>query len=197
MVHARATKARRSKRGSTERRKCDRLWSQIGPSSIKKENTSTSSFTGKSREGNLGVSGRWSLRCIYMSFAIYCHVQGKYVKPNKTTKCQQPLETAVNEARKVFHDQFPTSQIPNTKCILKLFTYFLFDFEWYERISDNCQGILRHIGDYVAGDKKLFHYTGETGYIMKVPSKPTRIGLWIYQLVCELENGLPFLIHFE
>ena len=59
------------------------------------------------------------------------------------------------------------------------------------------QGILRHIGDYVAGDEKLFHYTGETGYIMTVPSKPARIGLWIYQLVCELENGLPFLTHFQ
>ena len=132
-----------------------------------------------------------------MSFAIYCHVQGKYVKPNKTTKCQRPLETAVNEARKVFQDQFPTSQIPNTKCILKLFTYFLLNFKWYEKIFDNCQGILRHIGDYVAGDEKLYHYTGETGYIMKVPSKPAPIGLWIYQLVCELENRLPFLIHFR
>ena len=62
--------------------------------------------------------------------------KGSNVKPNKTTKCQRPLETAVNEARKVFQDQFPTSQIPNTMCILNLFTYFLFDFEWYERISE-------------------------------------------------------------
>ena len=30
---------------------------------------------------------------------------------------------------------------------------------------------------------------------MHVPSKPSRIGLWIYQLVAQLENGLPILIH--
>ena len=92
-----------------------------------------------------------------MSFAIYCHVQGKYAKPNKTTICQRPLETAVNEARKVFQDQFPTIQIPNSKRILKLFTYF-FGCERYERISDNCQGILRHIGDYstLLATKKYF-----------------------------------------
>ena len=56
-------------------------------------------------------------------------------------------------------------QFPNTKCILKMFAYVLFDFEWYERISDKCQGMLRHIGEI------LFYYTGVTGYIMKVPSK--------------------------
>ena len=32
---------------------------------------------------------------------------------------------------------------------------------------------------------------------MKVPSKPARFGLWSYQLVCELKNGLPFLIHIR
>ena len=73
-----------------------------------------------------------------------------------------------------------------------LFTSFLFDNKWYERLSNNYQPLLRHIGDYVAGDEKLFHYTGETPYIMKFPSKRARIGLWICQLVCELENGLPF-----
>ena len=31
----------------------------------------------------------------------------------------------------------------------------------------------------------------------KVPSKQAQIGLRIYQLVCELENELPFLIHFR
>ena len=93
-----------------------------------------------------------SLRCIYIRLAIYCHFQGKYIKSNKTTKSQRPLETAVNEARKVFQNQFPMIQIPSIKYILKFFAYFLFDFEWYERNSDNCQGVLRHIGDYVAGD---------------------------------------------
>ena len=61
----------------------------------------------------------------------------------------------------------------------------------------DCQTFLRHFGDYVAGNKKLFHYMGETEYIMKVPSKPVRIGLSIYQWVCELVNGLPFMIHFR
>ena len=32
-------------------------------------------------------------------------------------------------------------------------------------------------------------------YIMHVPSKPPRIELWILQLVAQLENGLPILIH--
>jgi len=38
------------------------------------------------------------------------------------------------------------------------------------------------------------HFTGDTGYIRLVPSKPDRIGLWYYEAVCYLKNGDPFLI---
>ena len=49
----------------------------------------------------------------------------------------------------------------------------------------------------VSGDEKLFHFTGNSCYIMMAPSKPTRIGLWMFQLVAELENGFPMLIHMS
>ena len=32
---------------------------------------------------------------------------------------------------------------------------------------------------------------------MLVPSKPSRIGLWMYKLVAQLGNGLPILIHMR
>jgi hypothetical protein len=87
--------------------------------------------------------------------------------------------------------------IINTKAIMKLFAHYLFNFHVYESLSTQCQSILRSLGDYVAGDEKLFHHTGKSTYIMMVPSKPARIGLWVYQLVCTLENGQPFLVHFQ
>ena len=63
-------------------------------------------------------------------------------------------------------------------------------------MSLHFQGLMRNLGTVVSGDKKLFYFfTRNSFYIMMVPFKPTRIGLCMYQLVPELENGLPILIH--
>ena len=86
-----------------------------------------------------------SLRCIYISFAIYCKIQGEYNKPAKAKRCPRPLETAVNKALKYLQSLCPTTQIPNTKTILKLFSYYLFDYERYEKLSNNCQSLLHHM----------------------------------------------------
>ena len=71
---------------------------------------------------------------------------------------------------------------------IKLFTYYLFNYEWYEKLSNYCQSVLR---------RKVIPLHQETPYIMKVPSKPARLDLWLYELVCELDNGLPFFIRFR
>ena len=49
----------------------------------------------------------------------------------------------------------------------------------------------------MSGDEKLFHFTGNSCHIMLVPLKPSRIGLWMYELVTQLGNGLPILIHMR
>ena len=56
---------------------------------------------------------------------------------------------------------------------------------------------LLNLGSPVSGDEKLFRSTGNSCYIKLVPSKPSRIGLWMYQLVAQLSNGLPILIHMR
>ena len=78
-----------------------------------------------------------------------------------------------------------------------MFTHFLVTHGFYERMSERFQGLLRTVGSSVSGDEKLFHFTGNSCYIMLVPSKPSRIGLWMYQLVAQLGYGLPILIHMR
>ena len=73
----------------------------------------------------------------------------------------------------------------------------LISHEFYENLSICFQGLLRNLGSSVSGDKKHFHITGNSCYIKFVPSKPSRIGLWMYQLVAQLSNGLPILIHMR
>ena len=46
-----------------------------------------------------------------------------------------------------------------------------------------------------SGDKKLFHFSANSCYTMLVPTKPSKMGLWMYELVDELKNGLPVTIH--
>jgi hypothetical protein len=49
----------------------------------------------------------------------------------------------------------------------------------------------------VAADEKLYKFTGNSGWIRSVPSKPSKIGHWIYEMVCTLHTGKPFLIYIR
>ena len=105
-----------------------------------------------------------------------------------------PLRTDINEARNYFLAIFHNDQPPNARVLDKLFSHVLISHELFERMSKLFQGLLRNLGTSVSGDEKLFHCTGDSCHIMVVPSKPSRIGLWMYQLVAQLGYSLPFLI---
>ena len=36
---------------------------------------------------------------------------------------------------------------------------------------------------FAAGDEKLFHFTGKSGDVRLVKSKPDQIGLWFYEII--------------
>ena len=57
--------------------------------------------------------------------------------------------------------------------------------------------IIRRFGEFVAGDEKLLHFTGNSGDIRMVRSKPDRVGLWCYELCALLPNGLPIIVYFR
>jgi hypothetical protein len=48
------------------------------------------------------------------------------------------------------------------------------------RWSENQQSVLGHLGEALIGDEKLVYFTGNSGFIRKVPSKPGGIGVWNY-----------------
>jgi hypothetical protein len=63
-------------------------------------------------------------------------------------------------------------------------------------ISGNFRKVVAHPGKFVACDEKLSHFTGNSGFIRKVPSKPDGIGLWLYEMVCILGVDKYFLLDF-
>lgn len=64
-------------------------------------------------------------------------------------------------------------------------------------MSSNFNAILAVLGAIAAGDEKLLHFTAESIFIRKVPSKPDRIGYWYYELAVRSPNGKGFVIYIR
>ena len=140
---------------------------------------------------------RPTMKMFYMTMAIYIRVQGNYKVPHVCHRNQRPLREAIEEARRHFTDAHPNLPAICRHYVEKLLAHFLIDHTYIEYLSENFQSIVRSLGESVAGDGKLFHFTGNTAYIIQVPSKPAKIGSWIYQLAATLGNGLPFMVYMR
>jgi hypothetical protein len=55
--------------------------------------------------------------------------------------------------------------------------------------------LVLYLGESVAGDEKLLYFTGNSIDIRLVPAKPSRIGLWFYELCSTLRNGGQYLLY--
>eukprot|EP00957_Ditylum_brightwellii_P095687 7290714-Ditylum_brightwellii.AAC.1 len=77
----------------------------------------------------------------------------------------------------------------------RLLVMFWFEVDTIDefQIYENLGKLFSTFGDAVSGDENLFHYTGASGYVRLVVSKPGRLGLWMFQLAASLACGLPFL----
>eukprot|EP00957_Ditylum_brightwellii_P158578 12070586-Ditylum_brightwellii.AAC.1 len=63
------------------------------------------------------------------------------------------------------------------------------------QISKSLGKLFSTFGDAVSGDEKFFHYTGASGNVCLVVSKPGRLGLWMFQLAVSLPCGLPCFVY--
>ena len=136
-----------------------------------------------------------SLKYIYQVLAISVRIQGLQNAPSLHKHVWRPSEKSVAEARKYFDELYPRSLSPNSKIVQKLLTRFVISADHYELLSNNFLSLVRTLGEAVSGDKKLLHFTGNSGHIIAVKAKPARVGLWFYQLVGCLENWLTYELH--
>ena len=89
---------------------------------------------------------------------------------------------------------------PKVNCaniMIRLLGMYWFQFDSNEefQISENKGRVFRTFGDAVAGDEKLFKYSGSSGFVRQVITKPNRLGLWMYQTDVKLKCGAPCLMH--
>ena len=82
--------------------------------------------------------------------------------------------------------------------MIRLLGMYWFQFDSIDefQISENMGKVFRTFGDAVAGDEKLaVKYSGSSGFVRQVITKPSRLGLWMYQAAVKLKSGTPCLIY--
>ena len=103
---------------------------------------------------------------------------------------------AIKESRSHFRENF-REKIPEVNILKTLLARYLFTENYFAGLTDNVMSIIRRFGEFVAGDEKLLHFTGNSGDIRMVKEKPDRVGLWFYELCALLPNGLPIIVYFR
>lgn len=135
-----------------------------------------------------------TLPMLYQILAISIRIQGLQNRPLRNQKNYRPLRNALEEARTHLIQRFPDVKSYSKRKFNVLISIPIFTAEYYEDISTCFQGIVQSLGDSVAGDEKLFHFTGQSIDIRLVLSKPDRIGLWFYELCSPLSYGGSYLL---
>ena len=108
-----------------------------------------------------GKSFHLSLPCIYKMLAIWIKIYGEQHKSVRVKKGARPLRDQLVQYRWDFVVGFPKLSAPGGTRFMEVFTsHFLFDSRYSKPLSHNFRKILRGIGDIVAGDEKLLHFTG-------------------------------------
>ena len=74
---------------------------------------------------------------------------------------------------------------------------FLIWNKYYAMLSSNAQAIVVTLGEALAGDEKLFHFTGRCQHLKLVPTKKSRVGIWVFQGAIMLGCNLPLLIYIK
>lgn len=139
-----------------------------------------------------------NLKYVYRLLACQIYITGIKGIVDEEDPEVRSIGESMEAARLYFEENCQEGRnqnFPNESIWKKYHAVFHLSDKWFEAISANFQSILTSLGEKVAGDEKLFHFTGDTPYLRLVPTKPDRIGLWMYELCVNLPNKKPYLVH--
>lgn len=105
------------------------------------------------------------------------------------------MRTNFTEAQEYFNGLHPTVQPIGVGLCELLHANFYLCKEDEGYLSSKFQSIVAHLGHWVAGDEKLFKFTGH-GWLRYCPNKPFPWGIWVYMLCARMSNGLSYLLFF-
>jgi hypothetical protein len=99
---------------------------------------------------------------------------------------------AFKDAANYFEEKFPGSHAPGVRRT-KIIHGMEFSGKLMTSINKNLTHLLKHLGEYVSGDEKVFSFTGRSYKVKAISSKGQK-GLWFYELCAVLRNGKSVLL---
>lgn len=148
-------------------------------------------FATKQRKGTLKLS----LGLIYKALASFIRIQGLQHKPKESEKKRDKLRGEYKLVGEYFKEVFPEEAVLGVHTLELLYKRLALSKEDEKYLSKQYLLIVSKLGQWVAGDEKLFRWSGESGYVRFCPNKPDALGIWNYELCGMLDNGEPFLLY--
>jgi len=129
----------------------------------------------------------------YMAVTILLQGDQGNVTSSQTGKKSQIV--GVKMACEYFNN-FP-QKLPGVSLVDAAMSRLLINSDMEEELSLNFQKVIQNIGQIACADEKLYHFTGQSGYIKQVLNKPARIGHWFYQLTTSFSSGRIYLMYVK
>ena len=136
---------------------------------------------GKPKDNRTIGEGKCDLQTIYAFLAYQLRIIGLQNKPSESNPTVEPLQNSYREARNhfgnmLFGERFNASEtcigLPGIKICKHLNGHFLINHLFYDDLSVNFRKVIKCFGEFVAGDEKLFRFTGMGEHLRQVLSKP-------------------------
>jgi hypothetical protein len=118
--------------------------------------------------------GEFNVNKIYQFLAIQIRIICEQKPPKESGRHQRALRDAFKRAKDQFGELFPDVDTLGIKILELLSSRFLITNNYFDVLSRNFQAVLNDLGQIIAGDEKLLHFTVKSGDIRMVPSKPDR-----------------------
>ena len=136
-----------------------------------------------------------TLSDMYKYMSIYILIQGNQGYRAADSTARKGQNDGVKMACNHFNnfDQKP----PGVSVVDAAMSRIIITSDLEEELSMNFKKVIQNIGQTACADKKLYHYTGQSGFIKQVLNKPARIGHWFYQLTVSFSSGRIFLMYMK
>jgi hypothetical protein len=143
-------------------------------------------------------NGNLNFESIYKHFAIHIRIIGTQEAPKEgQQRATAPLREALTKQSHYFANKYKDEKPMGINTLEVLTARFLITYNYFEDLSLNFQEILSDLGQLLIGDEKLLRFTGHSGDVRDIPSKPDRLGLWYFMLNCSLAENLYYLLHMK
>lgn len=127
-----------------------------------------------------------SLGKIYKFLAIKIRIQAIQNGPKENQKNKDAQRKAYQEAKFHYDQKYPLNKAPGINILEKLNSNFFIRPDQEKDLTANLLSCITSLGQYVAGDEKLFHFTGRSNWVRLCPNKPGRVGIWNYELCAKV-----------